>query len=74
MQVDAGDHAPYIYDGRPYQRDESETNRMSQHRYEQLLVNRGQLNHSWEELIAMDYGIDDLDQDEIRRAVEDGIL
>lgn len=40
IHADAGDHSPYIYDGRPYQRDESETNRMSQHRYEQLLAKR----------------------------------
>lgn len=73
LQVHSGNHAPYVYDGRPYQRDESETTKMSQHRYEQLLVERGQLNHSWEELIALDYKIDDLDQNEIQRAIEEGI-
>lgn len=35
IHVYAGDHAPYIYDGRAFQRNESGTDRMSQHRYEQ---------------------------------------
>jgi ATP-dependent DNA helicase RecG len=73
IHVDAGNHAPYTYDGRPWQRDESETNRMSQHRYEQLLVKRGQLNYSWEVAIAENYTIDDLDHEEIRLAVQQGI-
>src|SRR5688572_23242267 len=52
LHVEAGGHAPYMYDGRAYQRNESQTSRMSQHRYEQLLVERSQLNHSWETFIA----------------------
>ncbi len=73
IQVDAGEHSPYVYDGRPFQRDESETNRMSQHHYEQLLVKRGQLNHSWEDVIATEYTLDDLDHEEIYRTVMDGV-
>lgn len=46
---------------------------MSQHRYEQLLVKRGQLNHSWEKFIAEDYNIDLLDHEEIYRTVMEGI-
>ncbi len=73
IQVNAGDHAPYAYDGRSFQRDETETNRMSQHAYEQLLIRRGQLNHSWEEVIATEYTINDLDHEEIYKTVADGI-
>lgn len=73
IYVEPGNHAPYVYDGRAWQREESETQRMSQHRYEQLLVERGQLNHSWEEFSPSGYKIDDLDHDEIRRAVKQGI-
>lgn len=73
LHVEAGEHAPYIYDGRAYQRDESQTNRMSQHRYEQLLVKRSQLNHSWETFIAENHTINDLDKEEIYRTVMDGI-
>lgn len=73
LSVKTGPHAPYIYDGRPYQRNQSTTSRMSQHRYEQLLVERGQLNHNWEDIIATKYNIDDLDHDEIRHTILEGI-
>lgn len=73
VHVDGGCHAPYVCDGRSFHRNQSTTNRMTQHRYEQLLVNRGQLNHSWEELPASDLTADDLDHDEIRRAVSQGV-
>lgn len=46
---------------------------MSQHRYEQLLVNRGQLNHSWEEFLADEYSLEDLDHEEIYKTIADGI-
>jgi ATP-dependent DNA helicase RecG len=72
IYVEAGIHAPYVYDGRPHQRDESETTKMSQQRYEQLLVERGHLNHDWEDGIALNYKIKDLDEEEIRRAVRQG--
>jgi len=73
IRVNAGDHVPYIYDGRVFQRNESQTDRMTQHRYEQLLVKRGQLNHSWEEMIATGYTLHDLDHEEIYRTAMDGI-
>jgi ATP-dependent DNA helicase RecG len=73
IRVNPGEHAPYTYDGRSFQREESETNRMSQHRYEQLLIKRGQLNHSWEETVAAEYCLDDLDHEEIYKTVSDGI-
>lgn len=47
LEVNHRKYAPYTYDGRPYERVESATSLMSQHRYEQLLVRRGQLNHAW---------------------------
>lgn len=74
LRVKPDSHQPYTYDGRPYQRNQSTTSKMSQHRYEQLLVKRGQLNHSWEELIAGDYTLADLDQEEIRLAVSQGVM
>src|SRR3990167_5742136 len=66
------DHVPYVYDGRPFQRNQSTTSKMSQHRYEQFLVKRGQLNYSWEDYLT-DYTIDSLDQEEIHRTITDGI-
>lgn len=73
IHAGVGTHAPYTYDGRAWQRDESETNRMSQHLYEQLLVKRDQFNHTWEDFIANDYDTAELDHDEIYKAVMDGI-
>lgn len=52
ITVLSGEHAPYTYDGRAYQRDIDNTNRMPQHLYEQKLVARGQLNYSWEDYIS----------------------
>jgi ATP-dependent DNA helicase RecG len=73
IRVNTGNHIPYTYDGRAFQRNESQTDRMSQHLYEQLLIKRGQLNHSWETFIAKNYTINDLDKDEIYLTVMDGI-
>ncbi len=46
---------------------------MPQHYYEQLLVERGHLNHSWEEAIMIGCTLDDLDTDEIHKTVSDGV-
>lgn len=73
IQIAAGSHVPYAYEGRAFYRNQSTTSRMSQHHYEQLLVKRGQLNHSWEEFWAAGYDIDSLDHDEIIRAIRDGV-
>jgi ATP-dependent DNA helicase RecG len=73
MEVPGANHMPYIFDGRPYHRVENETVVMPQHLYEQLLVKRGQLNHSWEEFISDQYSVDDLDHDEIYKMVKHGI-
>ena len=64
-----GSHVPYTYDGRAFLRNQSTTTRMPQHRYEQLIVERGQLNHSWEEFVADGYSLDDLDEELILRVV-----
>ena len=73
LHIHRGEHAPYIYEGRAFQRHQTTTVRMEQHRYEQLLVQRGQLNHSWEKLCATNYNIDRLDRAEILRTVKQGV-
>jgi ATP-dependent DNA helicase RecG len=73
LSVTSSTHKPHVYDGRAFQRSQTVTERMSQHRYEQLLVERGQLNHSWEEFESTHYTIDDLDHEEIRKAVFQGV-
>ena len=73
LEINIGRHAPYVYAGRPYERVQSSTGFMSQHLYEQLLVRRGQLNHSWEDQPAKGYGLDSLDHEEIRRTIKEGV-
>ncbi|MCE3237374.1 MAG: putative transcriptional regulator [Gammaproteobacteria bacterium] len=73
LEVMLGRHAPYVYDGRPYERVQSSTGSMSQHLYEQLLVRRGQLNHTWEKQPAPGYELDSLDHEEIRRTIKEGV-
>jgi ATP-dependent DNA helicase RecG len=73
IEVPEGKHTPYAYDGRPYERNQSTTERMTQHRYEQLIIQRAHLNHNWEEFLTDEYTIDDLDHDEIRKTIEEGI-
>lgn len=73
ISVLPGNHAPYIYDGRPFLRNQSTTTRMSQHRYEQLIRERGQLNHSWEEFIASDCTIANLDENLVWKVINEGV-
>ena len=74
LEVPSGKHTPYAYDGRPFERSQSTTERMTQHRYEQLIVQRGYLKHNWIEFLTHEYTIEDLDHDEIRNTVAEGIL
>jgi ATP-dependent DNA helicase RecG len=71
-----GKHAPYVYDGRAFERNQTTVSRMTQHRYDQLVSRRFQHNFSWEKLAADGYSIQDLDKDLIlgvvRKAVEGG--
>lgn len=74
IKVRAGDHIPYIFDGRPFHRVQSTTSKMPQHRYEQLIKQRGQLNHSWEEMLAVkEFVVGSLDNKEIQRTIEHGV-
>lgn len=73
LEISAGQHRPYVYDGRPYERNQSTTMRMSQHRYEQLLMERGQLNYSWEKIATSRYNADMLDHQEIVNTISQGI-
>lgn len=73
LEVEPGHHAPYAYDGRAFERLQSSKGRMTQHRYEQLLVHRGQLNHSWEEMRAGHYTVDNLDHNLILGTAREGV-
>ncbi len=73
LEIQAGNHTPYAYDGRPFERNQSTTHKMSQHRYEQLIVRRGQLNHQWDHYAADAFTLDDLDHEEIRKTIVEGV-
>ena len=74
LQAKPGYHKPYVYEGRPFQREQTITKRMPQQHYDQLVSQRLQLNFSWERQIAEGYSIDDLDHNLLwgvaRKAVE----
>ena len=73
LEVPQGKHIPYVFEARPYERTQSSTAPMTQHRYEQLIVQRAYLNHNWVEFHTNKYSIDHLNQDEIRNTVAEGI-
>ncbi|MEI6095133.1 MAG: ATP-binding protein [Gammaproteobacteria bacterium] len=73
LEVPQGKHIPYVYEARPYERTQSSTAPMTQHRYEQLIVQRAYLNHNWVEFHTNEYSIDHLDHDEIKNTVAEGI-
>lgn len=47
---------------------------MPQHRYEQLIIKRGQLNHAWDRLIAGDYHPDKINHELILSVVNEAVL
>lgn len=75
LQVKTGLQAPYLYDGRAFQREQSVTKRMLQSKYDTLVAGRNQLNHSWESFIANDYNVELLESNlilsTVRKVVED---
>ncbi len=62
---------PYSFDGRAYERKESDTHRMNQGRYQQLLLSRNLNPHSWESQFAVGVSLDDLDVAEITQTLKD---
>jgi ATP-dependent DNA helicase RecG len=73
LSVKDGVHSPYIYNGRPFQRHESSTELMPQHRYEQLFIQRRQLNHSWESFSEKNISLDNLDENLILSIARVGV-
>jgi len=73
IKVKVGQHIPYTFDSRAFHRVQSTSSKIPQHRYEQLIIERGQLNHSWDNLFVVRYTINDLDQDLILSIVHEAI-
>ena len=64
---------PYVFDGRPYQRQGPTTRVMAQETYQRLLADRSHSRMRWENQLAEGYVVSDLDQEEILRTVRFGI-
>lgn len=69
ITVKAGIAAPYIYDDRPYLRNQSTTIRMPREKHEALLYNRKLASNSWEKLTSSNCTINDLDTNRIKQIV-----
>ena len=63
----AGDSVPFTYDGRPYERVGNTTRKMPQERYEALLLERTHSKRRWENQIADELTLKDIDRDEVFR-------
>ena len=61
--------APYTFDGRPYQRIGNTTSRMPQHEYQRRLLARANNQHRWENQVAENYTLADLDLAEVERTL-----
>ncbi|MGM9844038.1 MAG: ATP-binding protein [Muribaculaceae bacterium] len=64
---------PFTYKGRAYMRVESVTTTMPQSKYNELLIQREQVNHGWETYPNHRLKISDLDEDEIFKTVRLGV-
>lgn len=65
--------APYTYNGRAFRRVTSTTKLMPQSEYHRRLLERDQSQQRWENQLADNYDLRDLDQKEIRRTVREGL-
>ena len=71
ISTDAGNAKPYVYDGRPYYRNQSSTMRMPQNRYLHMAKETNISPYdTWEMKLVSDISLINLDQEEIRRTVQ----
>jgi hypothetical protein len=61
------DSVPYTYDGRPFERVNNTTRKMPRERFEALLLERMHSRRRWENQIADEMTIKDIDRDEVFR-------
>lgn len=67
------EYAPFIFEGKPYQRVGSTTTVMSQEEYSRLLLDRNHSRHRWENKPAVGVHLEDLDHEEIFRTRQTAI-
>jgi ATP-dependent DNA helicase RecG len=71
LRAEAGNESvPFTFEGRAYERVGTTTRKMSQSRYEQLLLERGHAKRRWENRPAEGLTLKDLDRKEILRTRE----
>jgi len=64
---------PVTYKGKAYYKTESGIELMQSEKYKQLLMEHAGLSKVWESINITDYGIDDLDHDEIIKTIKLGL-
>jgi ATP-dependent DNA helicase RecG len=64
------DTIPFTFEGRAYERIQSSTRRMSQRRYEQLLLERAHSRRRWENQEAEGTSLQELNREEVFQAIE----
>lgn len=69
ITVKPGVAAPYVYDDRPFLRNQSTTTRMPREKYERLLFDRKTTATNWENLTSSNFSISDLDKNRIQQVV-----
>jgi ATP-dependent DNA helicase RecG len=69
ITVKSGTRIPYVYDGRPFLRNQSTTIRMPRDKYEHLLYEKRPIFIRWESLTTNDCNISDLDNNRIQQVI-----
>lgn len=64
------DSIPFTFDGRPYERVGNTTRKMSQEKYERLLLERAHSKRRWENQPADEITLKDIDREEVFRIVD----
>lgn len=73
VTVSKGSQQPYTYQGKAYLRIGNSTKEMTSEEYNLMLLERLHATHRWENEIATDWSVDDLDKTEIIRTLEEAI-
>lgn len=65
---------PYVFEGRPYHRNQTTTSLMYQNHYQSLLLENLNSTKNWENIPSHSMNIGDLDEDEILKTIQQGIV
>lgn len=71
--VPSAEHRPYVFDGKPFMRRGTSTQRMPQGQYQQQLLNRTSNSRRWETAVATNVRLEELDKEQVLRTARQGI-